>query len=70
LTEAIYSLEEMPERGATTPEYSQLRQLLYGKKRHAYRLIYAIDESSHVVSVLHIRHGAQDVLGSDEEDHH
>ena len=36
-----------------------LRHLLFGKKPNVYRIIYAIDERTHVVRVLHIRHGAR-----------
>ena len=66
LTEAIDSLEQHPARGATLPESSSLRHLLYGKKPHVYRIIYNIDERNRAVNVLHIRHGAQDVFRPDE----
>jgi toxin ParE1/3/4 len=62
LEQAIYSLERHPNRGATTPEDSKLRHLLYGKKPHIYRIIYEVDARSHAVSVLHIRHGARDKM--------
>ncbi|MEP7309359.1 MAG: type II toxin-antitoxin system RelE/ParE family toxin [Acidobacteriota bacterium] len=55
----IASLDEHPDRGAAVSENQSLRQLLYGNKPHLYRIIYAIDEASQVVSVLHVRHGAQ-----------
>jgi len=32
-----------------------VRQLLYGRKRHAYRILFTLD--GEIVSVLHIRHG-------------
>jgi mRNA-degrading endonuclease RelE of RelBE toxin-antitoxin system len=35
-----------------------LRHLLYGKKPHVYRVIYAIDERKKLVRVLTIRHPA------------
>jgi toxin ParE1/3/4 len=56
----ISSLDRHPARGAPTPENRALRHLLYGKKLHAYRIIYAIDEGKHIVNILHIRHGARD----------
>ena len=45
LEEAISSLDELPASGASTPEDGNLRHLLYGRKRHCYRIIYAIDET-------------------------
>jgi plasmid stabilization system protein ParE len=59
LEAAILSLDEHPARGAVIPEGSNLRHLLYGNKPHIYRIIYAVDESGHVVTVVHIRHGAR-----------
>jgi mRNA-degrading endonuclease RelE of RelBE toxin-antitoxin system len=41
-------------------ESSRLRHLLYGKRPHVYRIIYAIDQRRRLVSVVHIRHGARD----------
>ncbi len=52
------SLSENPARGSVIPEDGRLRHLLYGK-RQIYRVIYAIDEANSVVTVVHIRHGAQ-----------
>ena len=55
LEEIILSPDERPGRGAKTPEKSRLRQVLYGKGRDTYRIIYAIDERKEVVTVIHIR---------------
>ena len=60
LTKAINSLETLPERGTPLPDYSHLRQLLYGARRRVYRIVYVVDHQ--VVTVLHIRHGAQDAM--------
>lgn len=60
LEAAVFSLDQLPARGAATPEDDTLRQLLFGKTRNIYRIIYAIDERRRIVTVLHIRHGAQD----------
>jgi toxin ParE1/3/4 len=49
-------------RGAVTPENKKPRQLLFGKKPDTYRIIYALNKRNHVVSVLHIRHGARDAF--------
>jgi plasmid stabilization system protein ParE len=64
LEAAIASLGQHPARGSLTPESGRLRQLLYGKRPHVYRVIYAIDQRRRVVSVVHIRHGARDSFAS------
>jgi mRNA-degrading endonuclease RelE of RelBE toxin-antitoxin system len=68
LERAILGLDEHPARGATIPEDGDLRHLLYGRKGHRYRIIYAIDEGAQSVTVLHIRHGARDAFTSYEPD--
>jgi toxin ParE1/3/4 len=60
LEAAVASLDKLPARGSLTPENDRLHQLLYGKRPHVYRVIYAIDHRQHVVSVIHLRHGARD----------
>jgi plasmid stabilization system protein ParE len=62
LENAILSLGEFPARCPTIPENPDLRHLLYGHKPYIYRIIYAIDHRARVVTVLHIRHGAQEPL--------
>jgi len=59
LENRIYSLEHFPDRGAITRENKGLRQLLYGKKPHIYRIIYSVDHHAQVVTILHIRHRAR-----------
>ena len=59
LTDALFSLEEYPERCPETLESRKFRQLLYGNKPHIYRIIYRILEKQKVVEILHIRHGAR-----------
>lgn len=68
LERTALSLDEHPARGTPIPEDGELRQLLYGRKGHRYRVIYAIDETSLTVTVLHIRHGARDAFRNDEPD--
>ena len=65
LEKAILSLGQYPARGAITAEDRHVRQLLYGRRRHIYRILYTIDEPTRVVTVLHIRYGGRDafVLG-------
>jgi toxin ParE1/3/4 len=59
LETAIFSLDEHPERGPTTPEKKTLRHLLFGKKPNVYRIIYAVHERTLAVRILHIRRGAR-----------
>jgi len=68
LEEAVLSLDEFPARGTPTPEDPSLRHIIYGRRRHRYRIIYAIDEPSNVITVLHIRHGARDAFMARETD--
>ncbi len=68
LEKLVLSLDEHPARGAPLPEDDNLRQLLYGRKGHRYRIIYAIDARNRIVTVLHIRHGARDTFKPDEPD--
>jgi plasmid stabilization system protein ParE len=62
LERIILSLDQNPARGVVIREDANLRQLLYGRRRYVYRIIYAIDEPGSVVTVLHIRRGARDAL--------
>jgi hypothetical protein len=47
----------------------EIRQLLYGKGRNSYRILFTIAESEDVpaVRILHIRHAAQQTLGDNQE---
>jgi plasmid stabilization system protein ParE len=74
LLQAIASLSQMPKRCALAREneyFSQeIRQLLYGRGRNSYRILFAILEGQEVstVRILHIRHGTQQALGEDPEE--
>ena len=61
LSNAIASLSKMPERCPLAPENDafaeEIRQLLYGKRSGAYRVIFTVSDS--VVRVLHLRHSAR-----------
>jgi plasmid stabilization system protein ParE len=65
LEEAIASLAEFPHRCPLAPEDKEfafeVRQLLYGRKPHQYRVLSTIDGET--VVVLHIRHGRRRHLG-------
>ena len=58
LREAISSLSELPLRCRVAPESRdspvEVRQLLYGRKPHVYRILFAVDGD--LVQVLHVRH--------------
>ena len=60
---AVYALASYPHRCPVAPEARrmkrELRNLLYGKKPHVYRVIYEIDEDRQAVLVLTIRYGAR-----------
>ena len=58
LEDTVFSLDQNPARGATTPEDNTLRQVFFGRKHNIYRIIYEIDETSRCATILHIRHGA------------
>jgi plasmid stabilization system protein ParE len=67
LIEAIGSLEENPERCPEAPEaeyHEGLRQLLHGKRRHVYRILFEVRGDT--VVVLRVRHAAQDLLASED----
>lgn len=59
LRAAVASLANLPTRCPLAPENRdsafEVRQLLYGRRPHVYRILFAIDVD--VVQVLHIRHG-------------
>jgi toxin ParE1/3/4 len=70
LQDAIAGLATLPHRCPFAPERKgkdrELRQLLYGKKPHIYRVIYDVDENQRMVRVFHIRHGARSALSISE----
>lgn len=66
LRQAISSLSTLPLRCPVAPESRdspvEVRQLLYGRKPHVYRILFAIEGD--VVQVLHVRHGRRRPLGT------
>jgi plasmid stabilization system protein ParE len=74
LLQAIGSLSQMPKRCPLAREnehFSQeIRQLIYGKGRNSYRILFTVLEEQEVPSVriLHIRHAAQQTLGENPEE--
>lgn len=73
LLEAIASLSRMPKRcslARENPYFSQeVRQLLYGKGRNTYRVLFTVldDQGPATVRILHIRHAAQQTLGEEPD---
>ena len=59
LREAITSLSTLPLRCSVAAETREspveVRQLLYGRQPHVYRILFAVEGD--VVRILHIRHG-------------
>src|SRR4051794_34872167 len=69
LSAAVLSLEEHPQRCPLAPENDwyaggELRNLLSGKRRGVFRLLFEIRND--VVYVLRVRHSAQDLLGPED----
>ena len=64
LEDSIASLATFPERCPLAPENArfpfEVRQLLYGRKPHVYRILFTVDGET--VYVLHIRHGRRKPL--------
>lgn len=58
---AIATLQEKPQRSALAVEHDifpeEVRQLLYGKAKNIYRVLFTIRDST--VYVLYVRHSAQ-----------
>jgi plasmid stabilization system protein ParE len=71
LITAIASLKTMPRRCPIAREnafFSQeIRQLLYGKGQHTYRILFTVldDQITPTVRVLHIRGAAQRAIGEE-----
>jgi plasmid stabilization system protein ParE len=63
LERAVLSLDRHPKRRPVAPESVDpdhaVRVLAYGRKPHAYRIFFTVDEDAEVVSVLHVRRGAR-----------
>lgn len=69
LLAALASLEQDPKRCAVAPDQDafpeEVRQLLYGKRRDVYRIMFSIRGVT--VYVLHIRHGSQKPFSASDE---
>ncbi len=73
LLQAIESLSQMPKRCplARENEYfsQEIRQLLYGRGRNSYRILFTIVEGQDIstVRILHIRYASQRTLGEESD---
>ena len=63
LERAVLSLDQHPKRCPIAPESFDpgrpVRVLIYGRKPHAYRIFFTIDDDAEVVRVVHVRRGAR-----------
>lgn len=73
LLEEVTSLSQMPKRCPLAREnehFSQeIRQLIYGRGRNSYRIIFTVLDGEDVstVRILHIRHSYQQTIGEEPE---
>ena len=71
LLQTIESLSQFPKRCplARENEYfsQEIRQLLYGRGRNSYRILFTIlaEKEGATVRILHIRHASQQTLGEE-----
>ncbi len=67
--EAFCTLKTFPERCPLAPESPafdhEIRQLLYGRRQHAFRILF--DVAGETVRILHVRHGARERLQPGDE---
>jgi plasmid stabilization system protein ParE len=74
LLRSIESLSQMPKRCPLAREdryFSQeIRQLLYGRGRSSYRILFTIVEEQErsIVRILHIRYSSQRTLGEEPDE--
>jgi len=73
LLKAIESLSQMPKRCLLARENKyftkEIRQLLYGRGRNSYRILFTILEGEDIstIRILYIRHASQRVIGESQE---
>jgi plasmid stabilization system protein ParE len=69
LRSAINTLREHPRRCRRAPEDEffdeEIRQLLVGRRSHAYRVLFEVRDEEQTVFILHVVHGARDYLRPD-----
>jgi plasmid stabilization system protein ParE len=57
MEDTIQLLASSPRMGKPAREAAGVREIIYGKKPHLYRILYEIDETAKSVEVLSIWHG-------------
>ncbi len=57
LEDLILQLETAPRMGFVPHEDPTVRQLIYGKKPHFYRVLYEVEDREQLVRILKVRHG-------------
>ncbi len=70
LLKAVFTLENSPLRCAVAPESKdagiEVRQLLYGKKKHSFRILFGVSldaqTGENIVRIYRIRHGSRSYL--------
>jgi plasmid stabilization system protein ParE len=69
LLDKIETLGDQPTRCPLAPENDdfdiEIRQLLYGRRRGVYRVLFTVHED--IVTVLYVRHGAREWLGQEKQ---
>jgi toxin ParE1/3/4 len=70
LMDSVRALRTHPHRCPLAREarkaQREIRNLLFGKRKHVYRILFEVDEQARTVNVLHIRHGARRDLHPEE----
>jgi plasmid stabilization system protein ParE len=70
LERAVLSLDRHPKRCPVASESldpdQPIRVLTYGRKPHAYRVFFSVDDDAEIVRVLHVRRGAREPPRPDE----
>lgn len=63
LERAVLSLDQHPKRCPVAPESFDpehpVRVMTYGRKPHAFRVFFTVDDDAEIVRVLHVRRGAR-----------
>jgi plasmid stabilization system protein ParE len=66
LRAAIGTLSDYPRRCPLALENAffaeEIRQLLYGRRRYVYRVLFEVRDEEQTVYILHVLHGARDYL--------
>lgn len=68
ISAAVSALEMMPNLHGIAPESKEfritIRHAIYGRRKHRYRILFSVVRDR--VHVLHVRHGAQNVMSAED----